>query len=85
MVRRRSPSHLVPLPDPLPDGWSAHDGGAMPVEPDSLPAVWFRGDQRMQAGLRSAASWEGWAGRSTGSCWTWEGDPFDIVAWKPSQ
>mgnify|MGYP004160281869 CR=1 FL=1 len=83
MVRRRSPSHLQALPDPLPDGWTAHDGGPMPTEPDALPAVWFRNGQRMQAGLRTAASWEGWTGRATGSCWTWENDGFDIVAWKP--
>ena len=48
-----------------------------------MPAVWFRGGQRIQAGQRTASSWEGWAGRATGSCWTWEADAFDIVAWQP--
>jgi len=68
------------MPNPLPDGWVEHDGRRMPVEPDSMPAVWFRNGQRMQAGLRTAASWEGWKGRDTGSCWIWESDAFDIVA-----
>lgn len=85
MVRRRSPSHLVPLPDPLPDGWRAHDGGPSPVQPDAMPAVWFRGGQRMQADQRTAASWEGWKGRATGSCWIWEDDAFDIVAFMPER
>ncbi|WP_157052096.1 hypothetical protein [Qipengyuania citrea] len=82
MVRRRSPPPVPPIPDPLPEGWNAHDGSAMPVEPDSMPAVWLRSGTQMQPGMRSAADWEGWAGRKNGSCWVWEGSGFDILAWK---
>lgn len=85
MVRRRSPPPAAALPDPLPDGWVAHDGGAMPVEPDSKPAVWLRSGLRMQGGTRPATSWEGWDGRKTGSCWTWENAPYDIVAYRPDR
>ncbi|NCP18356.1 MAG: hypothetical protein GW855_04250 [Erythrobacter sp.] len=83
MVRRRSRPKEQQLPDPLPKGWIAHDGGGMPVDPDSKPALWMRSGQRMQGGERTAASWTGWGGRKTGSCWIWEDDAFDIVAFKP--
>lgn len=85
MVRRRSPSHLTALPDPLPDGWTAHDGSARPVPAGARPGLWMRSGMRIKTGAARADHWEGWQGRATGSCWTWEDDGFDILAWRAEE
>lgn len=82
MVRRRSPPASSPPSDPLPPGWQWHDGSGCPVAPDDRPAVWMRSGTRSALGARAASQWQGWDGRRAGSCWIWEGDSFDILAFR---
>ena len=42
---------------PLPDGWTAHDGGPCPVPLDSKPGVRFRDGYQQPVGEILAGQW----------------------------
>ena len=80
MARRSRPRWTeVDLQD-LPAGWIAHDGGPCPLEDTARPAVMFRSGSKMQLGAFPAVHWRNAIDGK--SFWEWEGDRFDIVAYR---
>lgn len=61
-------------------GWLVHDGGPIPVAPDSQPGVAFRNGWRVPPAQYSASHWL----ESGRDFWRHVGDPMDIVAFLPS-
>jgi len=81
-MARRTRSRPVALDlQALPEGWRKHDGTGCPVDLDSKPAVMFRRGTCMQAGLYVARRWS--AHGEDRTWWSWSGDAWDIVAYKP--
>lgn len=63
-------------PEPLPNGWSRHDGSGCPFLAIDCPAVMLRNGSVTPAGHIGAEAW--------GSHWHWlrgSSDPADIVAY----
>ena len=65
-------------PEEIPEGWTRHDGGPCPVDPNKKVRVMFREGRRRHH--RTAGFWSG----GSEDWWKWENEDHDrdIIAYR---